>query len=353
MRARFACAGDALAADASTLRAAGLTARGANSLVSPDWTGVDAAMTWAHGPGHAILTPDSPGWPPLLRTLADAPALLYVQGDADLIAMPQLAVVGSRNPTTGGCENARAFAGALARAGLVITSGLALGIDAAAHQGALGVGGATVAVLGTGIDVLYPASNRALAQRIAAEGALVSELPLGTPPRRVNFPGRNRVISALSLGVLVVEAAERSGSLITARLAAEQGREVFALPGSIHNPMARGCHSLIRNGAVLTESLNDILTEIGPMIGMHTGSEDARDAGTGAQGGPAQAGLDPDYGRLFDALEFDPVGVDLLVQRTGLTADAVSSMLLILELRGLVYSHSGGLYTRAAREDPT
>ncbi|MDX1655862.1 MAG: DNA-processing protein DprA, partial [Candidatus Competibacteraceae bacterium] len=275
-------------------------------------------------------------------------------GDIQLLNWPQLAVVGSRNPTPAGRETAREFAAHLARGGLAITSGLARGVDAAAHRGALEAEGATVAVLGTGPDRVYPARNRDLAHAIAATGgALVSELPPGTAVAAEHFPRRNRLISGLSLGVLVVEAALKSGSLITARLAAEQGREVFAIPGSIHNPLARGCHNLIRQGAKLVETAADILEELGAQAGLNPPVENPQ--ADPAQGGSAlqpqrDGALDEDYRYLLQCLGDGPVSVDALVERSTLTAEAVSSMLLILELQGFVAAAPGGLYARLKTE---
>jgi DNA processing protein len=253
----------------------------------------------------------------------------------------QLAMVGSRNPTPGGVRTASDFARHLAHAGLVITSGLALGIDAAGHAGALAAGQPTIAVMGTGLDRVYPGSHRELAHRIAAQGALVSELPIGAQPRPENFPRRNRIISGLSLGTLVVEAAQRSGSLISARCAAEQGREVFAIPGSIHNPLARGCHALIRQGAKLVETAEDVVNELGALALAGTLQEVASPTPT-----DAAPRLDPEYAKLLDSIGFDPLPVDVLVATCGLTPAEVSSMLLQLELRGFVASSPGGLYNR-------
>jgi DNA processing protein len=230
----------------------------------------------------------------------------------------------------------------------VITSGLALGIDAAAHQGALDAGGQTIAVMGTGLDRVYPASNRELAHRIAEQGALISELSPGTPPLAQNFPRRNRIISGLSLGVLVVEAAQRSGSLITARCALDQGRDVFAIPGSIHNPLSRGCHELIRNGAKLVETAEHILEELGSLaLGEITSSQTT----TGAVENRAE--LDKEYLQLLEQMAYDPVSVDELVSRSGLTPEQLSSMLLVLELEGYVASSHGGRYTRTRKESLT
>lgn len=293
---------------------------------------------WLGDPRNHLLAITEPGYPVLLREIADAPPLLYVRGDPALLSRPQLAVVGSRNPTHGGIDNARAFSAALARAGLVITSGLALGIDAAAHQSALESGGTTVAVAATGLDRVYPSAHRALAHAIAEQGALVSDFPLGTPPRRENFPQRNRLISGLALGVLVVEAAERSGSLITARLAAEQGREVFAIPGSIHSPLARGCHRLIRQGAKLVETAQDVLEELGAL---------AQVVMTSAELAPPPA-LDPATATVLELVGFDPVDIDTLVARSGLTPGELSSMLLHMELHGLVEARPGGKFQRTS-----
>ncbi len=304
---------------------------------------VDAGLRWLGEPGHTLLTACDPNYPASLRAIPGAPVALFVLGDPRLLGCPQLAIVGSRGPTPVGREAAFEFAASLVARGLAITSGLAAGIDAAAHRGALAGGGRTVAVCGTGLDQVYPAINASLAEEIAVRGALVSELLPGTPPRRGHFPRRNRLISGLSLGVLVVEAAFRSGSLITARLAADQGREVFALPGSIHNPMARGCHRLIRDGARLVESPAEILEGLqtdlfrcvpGPCSDVGPGSS--------ATGRP----LDRDWKILLNACGFGPVDPDSLVARTGFSPSAVASMLLMLELRGEVESYPGGKFCR-------
>jgi DNA processing protein len=302
-------------------------------------------------PGHHLLTISDPGYPELLTQLQDPPALLFIRGDPELLSSPQLAMVGSRNPTPSGRQTARDFARFLASAGITITSGLAIGIDGASHEGALQAEGHTIAVMATGPDRLYPARHRRLAEQIQEQGALVTEFPPGTPPKRGHFPRRNRLISGLSLGTLVVEAAQRSGSLITARLAAEQGREVFAIPGSIHNPLARGCHALIRQGAKLVETAQDVVEELGPLLCHLRLPVDPRQEGLG----PIAETWDQDYQRLLDCLGFDPVAIDLLIQRSGLTADAVSSMLLLLELEGYVSSAPGGRYclTGKSRPDPS
>lgn len=311
----------------------------------PDSAGVEATLAWLAEPGHHLLTLLDRDYPPLLRQIPDPPLALYVLGDRACLSSPQLAVVGSRNPTPGGRENARAFARALAGAGLTITSGLALGIDGEAHRGALDAGGYTIAVTGTGLDRVYPPAHRALAHEIAGRGALVSEFALGSPPKAEHFPVRNRIISGLSFGTLTVEAAERSGSLITARLAGEQGREVFAIPGSIHSPLARGCHRLIRQGAKLVETAQDILEELAALA-----SFTAIAAAGGASGEtPRPAPADAETQKVLAAFGHDAADVDQLVTRSGLTADVVSSILLRLELAALVAPCGGGRYQPITR----
>ncbi|NLO78846.1 MAG: DNA-protecting protein DprA [Xanthomonadaceae bacterium] len=309
-----------------------------DALREPPWEQAEADLRWLERPGRHLLTWGDPGYPQQLQDIPAAPPLLFALGDPALLQRPQLAIVGSRNPTAGGVQIAEQFAEHLAAAGLAITSGLAEGIDAAAHRGALAGGGATIAVTATGLDRVYPARNRDLAHAIAERGCLVSEFPPGTPARRDHFPRRNRIISGLALGTLVVEAGVRSGSLITARYTLEQGREVFAIPGSIHNPLSKGCHALIRNGAKLTETIDDILDELPWRPAA---------AGTPAAEPVAEPELDDDYRRLLDALGYDPVPLETLLQRTGLTPAEVSSMLLVLELKGLVSAAPGGRYSRA------
>ena len=325
------------------LASLGLPAAASRWLHAPDQRLLDDDRAWIARERITLVDTFSEAYPPLLAEAACAPALLYVQGDVSSLRAPQLAIVGARQPTAPARRNAAHFAHGLVRAGLTITSGLALGIDAASHEGALAAGGCTVAVLGTGLDEIYPPQHRSLAGRIAAQGALVSEFPRGTAPVRANFPRRNRIISGLCLGTLVVEAAHHSGSLITARLAAEAGREVFAIPGSIHNPLTRGCHALIRGGAKLAESPQDIFEEIGNcFFKQHDTCEIGRTAGPAAR----TFELDKDYKILLDAFEFEPASVDELVARTGLTSQSIASMLLILELDGAVGTHSGGRYIR-------
>ena len=295
---------------------------------------------WRQDNRHHIIKHDGDDFPELLQQISNPPLLLYVDGNPDLLHLPALAIVGSRNPTKAGERSAFEFAQHLASMGFAIISGLAQGIDTAAHRGALAAGGSTIAFLGHGIDRIYPASNQKLAEEIAASGALVSEFPLGTHPRKELFPQRNRLISGASLGTVVIEAARRSGSLITARLAAEQGREVFALPGSIHNPLARGCHQLIRQGAKLVETADDIVSELAPLVS-HILQNTMES--TSKQSSPET--LDNEYVQLRKYIGHDPISVDELAENSGLTIDQVSSMLLILELHGEVEALSGGRYS--------
>ena len=325
---------------------AGLTSATRAFLQDPASRPGAAEAAWLDGADHALVPFTDPRFPASLREQPQCPVALYVDGNAALLAELQLAIVGSRNPTEGGRRNAFEFAKYLAARGLVITSGLAEGIDTEAHRGALDADGATIAVLGTGVDWVYPTSNRELAAEIARRGALVSEFPLGTPARRGNFPQRNRIIAAMTQGTLVVEAARQSGSLITARLAGEAGRDVFAIPGSIHNPLSRGCHALIRQGAKLTETADDILMELD--ISRFLAPRDAP-SGSPVATLAAGTGMDKDHKILLDALGFDPVDLDELVARTGFNAQAVSSMMLILELEGHVQAAPGGRYSRVSR----
>jgi len=308
---------------------------------------IDAAVDWAAVPGHDVLTLADRDYPGALLNLPDPPPLLYVQGDPAALSRPAIAVVGARSATAGGLADARAFAHHLAGQGWCIVSGLARGIDAAAHEGALQAGpqgGGTVAVLGTGIDIVYPAGNRPLAERIGGQGALVSEFALGAPPLPHQFPRRNRLVAGLARGVLVVEAARQSGSLSTARLAAEQGREVFAIPGSIHSPLSRGCHALIRQGAKLVETAQDITDELG-----------APDGGRAAVPAPAS----PGRGRpraaahpVLDALGYDPLPFDTLQARCGLDTAELQAQLLQLELEGRIARLDGGSFQRLPEPAP-
>jgi len=295
-----------------------------------------AARAWLDGgPARSVVTVGDPLYPPLLLQAADPPLLLYVQGSAALLSAPSVAVVGSRNPTAQGTDNARQFAAGLSGAGLVVVSGLALGIDGAAHDGALKGSAGTIAVVGTGLDRVYPARHRSLAHRIAAAGALVSEFAPGTPPLPPNFPLRNRIIAGLSLGTLVVEAALQSGSLITARLALEADREVFAIPGSIQSALSRGCHALIRQGAMLVESPQEIVDALRRPALLPV-------AVTPTDAAPAEQRSDP----LLEALGHDPVSLDAIIARTGWPAHELAAKLLDLELAGHVARLPGGMYQR-------
>jgi DNA processing protein len=362
LRARHGSARAALEAGRGAWVADGLDHESIAALARPDPARVDAALRWLEAPDHHLLLAGGDELPPALERIAQPPAALFVVGDPSVLWTAQLAIVGSRNATSGGLAHARDFAATLAQAGLTITSGLALGIDGAAHAAALDAGGATIAVCGTGLDRVYPRRHAALARRIAERGALVSEFPLGTGPRADHFPRRNRLIAGLALGTLVVEAGIASGSLITARLAVEAGRDVFAIPGSIHNPLARGCHRLIREGAKLVETARDVLDELGPSA-RALGSELAQRLAQPAAPAPATrtpsaprgarssatpaSPADPDYRCLRAALAHDPLTIDELVARTGLTVPVVSSMLLLMELDGEVTAQSGARYAKA------
>jgi DNA processing protein len=308
-------------------------------LASPDEAALQCDLQWIEASGAQLILCTDPAYPPLLAQTAGAPPVLFVLGSVDALHSPQLAMVGSRSPTAAGRKTARDFAAGFASAGLTVTSGLALGVDAASHEGALLVGGLTVAVFGTGLDHVYPSANAGLAARIRERGALVSEFPPRTRPLGVNFPRRNRIISGLSRGTLVVEATRRSGSLVTARLAGEQGREVFAIPGSIHSPVSRGCHQLIRDGATLVEAPAEVLSELRiPLPGQRLTNRQ--------RCGKAPSPLDKGYEMLLDALGFEPATIDVLVARTGLPGESIASMLLILELEGCVAALPGGRYDR-------
>ncbi|MCX7627137.1 MAG: DNA-processing protein DprA [Methylophilaceae bacterium] len=296
----------------------------------PDPIPIAHTLEWLAQPGNAIVTWADAIYPKALLEIHDPPPLLYVKGRTELLERPTIAVVGSRNATPQGLQNAEAFAQALSEAGWCVASGLALGVDGAAHRGALRGKGSTIAVLGTGLDIVYPARHRDLAHEISEKGVLVSEFPLGEPSKAANFPRRNRIISGLSRGVLVIEANLESGSLITARLAAEQGREVFAIPGSIHSPLSKGCHRLIKQGAKLVDSLQDILEELGGAPILESTSDVTDEADDS----------------LLQLMGYDAVAIDTLVQRSGLTSEQVSSMLLSLELQGKVACLPGGRYQR-------
>lgn len=310
---------------------------------NPDWAAAETHLNWLQQQAIHLIPITHTSYPALLRRLSDAPIALFVHGNPDLLHLPQLAVVGSRHASQNGFATAKQFGAHLAQHGMAITSGMALGIDTAAHQGALSVKGHTIAVAGTGLDRVYPARNHQLAHQIVQQGALISEYLPGTKPLRHHFPRRNRVIAGLSLGVLVVEAALKSGSLITARLANELGREVFAIPGSIHNPLARGCHRLIRQGAKLVETAEHIIEELGAALSELSLSLEPTSSATTE---PVSAELTAEHQTVLDAMGFDPVSIDQLVQRTGMRAAEVSSILLLLELQGQVSPELGGLFQR-------
>lgn len=305
----------------------------------------EADMAWlAQGAGRHILTAHDPLYPELLRQIDDPPPVLFVHGEPGVLSAAQIAIVGSRNATMPALQTARGFAGELAKHGWITVSGMALGVDGAAHEGALDAGGLTVAVVGTGLDRVYPARHKALAHRIVEQGAMVSEFPIGTGVRSNHFPRRNRMISGLATGVLVVEASLQSGSLITARMALEQGREVFAIPGSIHHPLAKGCHQLIKQGAKLTESITDMLEEL-PRLQSVSPAQMVETAPE-AQKHDAASAIDAPTQSVLDALGFAPCSLDDLVARTDLTGAEISAILLMLELDGQVAVLPGQRFQR-------
>ena len=330
------------ASSAAQWRSAGVEPRTLPAADDPQVLG-DAAWL-SGGADRHLVTFDDPRYPEALRTITTPPLALFVRGNATLLAAPQLALVGARAATPQGLENARAFGAELSHRGLIVTSGLALGVDGAAHLGALDAKAPTVAVCGTGLDRVYPARHKALAAAILdGGGALVSEFPPGTAALAQNFPSRNRILSGLSLGVLVIEASRDSGSLITARRAVEQGREVFAIPGSIHNPLAKGCHQLIREGAKLVESVDDILLELAPKLGAWLREQAPASGATPLK---AAAPTDPVEARLLAALTDAPRSVDALIAATGRAAGELQAALLALELAGLAAPVAGGGYMR-------
>ncbi|MDC9729447.1 MAG: DNA-processing protein DprA [Methyloprofundus sp.] len=322
-----------------TLLQLGLKNKIVDALKNPQWDLIKADLVWlAQENNHAILYSDA-NYPQQLKEIADPPPILFARGDIDLIHFPQIAIVGSRNPSQSGLQIAYEFAESLANSGFTITSGLALGIDAASHKGALSAQGATIAVTGTGLDRVYPAAHKSLATDIAATGVILSEFPPGTLAKANHFPRRNRIISGLCMGLLVVEAAQKSGSLITARMALEQNREVFAIPGSIYNPLARGCNALIRQGAKLVETTQDILEELAPHINDRPLPQQMEKA---AETNP----LSTEQQKLLNHIEFSPTLIDQLVLTTQLSVDNISSHLLILELQGYISPTHGGGYQR-------
>jgi DNA processing protein len=335
---------------ARLLAECGVAADAIAKLKAPDQALIERYRAWLAGPRRSLITFGGPGYPPRLAQLPDAPLALWVAGsELDLLSSPQLAIVGSRSPTTSGRDTAEQFARYLSERGLTITSGLATGIDGASHRGALPALGRTIAVLGCGIDVVFPRAHAQLAAEIAARGLLVSEYGPGVEPQKYFFPARNRIIAGLSLGTLVVEATRRSGSLITAGHAMDYGREVFAIPGSIHNPLARGCHHLIRQGAKLVEEAADILVELAPQLRAE-GIEFATVASTPHEADSTPLVDEASYQNLLKAMEFSPVSITELSARAELTTAEVSSMLLVLELEGLVEALPGGWYSRLGKK---
>ncbi len=327
-----------------------------SALRVPDKTRIKHDLEWLKKPNNHLITRNDPLYPPLLLEIPQPPPALFVHGRADVLVQPQIAIIGSRNATPGALRNTRDFAARLAEGGLTITSGMALGVDGASHEAALVAGGLTIAVTGTGLDVVYPAAHRQLAHRIAENGALVSEFPLGTNAAASHFPRRNRIIAGLSLGTLVCEAGLKSGSLITARLTMETNRPVMAIPGSIHNPLARGCHQLIKQGARLVESAEEILEELLPM-GQRLAVDLKERLEPTSPPRKSTTTLDSDHRvtysvasdkkqRVLAAIGHDPTPVDEIISRSGLTANKVSSILLLLELEGMVQSLPGAHYSR-------
>lgn len=330
-----------LAADYNELKGFGLSDSSINSLFAPDSGLINKILDWENQPAHHLITFADNDYPELLKSIDSPPVVLYAVGQRKVLGCVHFAIVGSRNPTAGGKRLAEDFAVELSNSGLTICSGLALGIDYHSHMGALKAQSATVAVLGNGLNSIYPARHKNMANKIVENGLLISEYSPETKPHPGNFPRRNRIISGISTGVLVVEAAIRSGSLITANHALEQGRDVFAIPGSIHNPLARGTHRLIKQGAKLVETVSDILDELYPLANIILNKPISVDYDK-----CGYDDLEPDYKLLLDKMGYDAMSVDRLVELTGLTADVVSSMLLIMELQGMIESQHGGKYCR-------
>ncbi len=338
---RFSSPNQIFNASVESLQQAGLCNESIDALYHPDQRMLDKCENWLQNSEHHLITLDDEDYPALLRSISAPPPVLFAVGNRQALQAVQFSIIGSRNPTNSGRELAQDFARELSHAGFSICSGLALGIDYHGHLGSLDASGITIAVLGNGPDIIYPARHRKLANQIRDKGLLLTEFFPGTSPTPGNFPRRNRIISGLSTGVLVVEAARKSGSLITAHYALEQGREVFAIPGSIHSPLARGTHYLIKQGAKLVENIEDILEELGPIVGWALESTI-----TGKTTSVTNADLEPEYADLLEHMGFEVVSIDELVKSSGLTADAVSSMLLMMELNGLVESRHGGRYSR-------
>lgn len=316
----------------STLSNLNIKDKSIDFIKAPNWDIVDSDLRWLEQPGNEVLSIYDPLYPAQLKEINNPPPLLFIRGNKTLLTQPQIAIVGSRNPSPIGKQIAIDFAQSLVQYGFTITSGLALGIDAASHQGALNADGHTIAVAGTGLDRVYPARNKNLATEIANSGVLISEFPPGTTAKANHFPRRNRIISGLCIGLLVVEAAKKSGSLITARMALEANREVFAIPGSIHNPLARGCNALIKEGAKLVESTQDIFEELGEYNQQPETIKQESFKTT----------LDLEQQNLLNLIMFSPTSVDWLVQESGFSAEVISSMLLMLELQGYIATTPGG-----------
>jgi len=333
-------------ATANDLKQAGLSAKIAENIKSFNWSEIELDLKWLSRDDCHVMCWHDEDYPALLKEIPDPPPVLFIRGDRSLLGSLQIAMVGTRNPSPMALKTAHAFAKSFATFGLTVTSGLALGVDQAAHYGALEAAGGTIAVAATGLDRVYPARHKALAEEIIKTGAIVSEFPVGTEPKPGYFPRRNRIISGLSLGVLVVEAAIKSGTLVTAKHAMEQGREVFAIPGSIHNPLSKGCHHLIRQGAKLIETAEDVLEDLGnlSLVSVADSVENSQNAKLNVES------LGKDYLILLEKMAFDPISVDVLVVETHFTAEEISSMLLVLELQGMVSSAPGGLFHRCSTD---
>jgi DNA processing protein len=335
-----------LGASAASLKQAGLSSAVIQQIKNLDEREIEPDLNWLKREDCHLMCWYDEDYPLLLKEIPDPPPILFIRGNRSLLGSLQIAMVGTRNPSPMAMKTAHAFSKSFATFGLTVTSGLALGVDQAAHEGVLEAGGKTIAVAATGLDRVYPAGHKPLAEEIIKSGALVSEFPIGTQPKPGYFPRRNRIISGLSLGVLVVEAAIKSGTLITAKHAMEQGREVFAIPGSIHNPLAKGCHHLIRQGAKLVETAEDVLEELGNLSLAALNEDDGQNEELRLN----KTSITGDYAVLLEKIAFDPTSVDELITETNFTAEEISSMLLVLELQGLVSSAPGGLFYRCSAE---
>ena len=345
--AHFDTAEAILQATRSELQSLGMNQVIIDGIHAPNEDAVQRDLTWLKHENHHLITIQDSAYPEILKQIADPPFVLYLIGKtaltANILSEPQLGIVGSRNASAYGKEIATSFAKKLSNNGLIITSGLASGVDGAAHRGALQAKiGSTIAVAACGLDRVYPAEHRQLAEQISQRGLIVSEFPIGTSPLPGHFPRRNRIISGLSLGILVVEASMKSGSLITARLANEQGREVFAIPGSIHNPLSKGGHALIRSGAKLVETVEDILEELKHHIDLNSLNSDHETITKNNQ----KSALDPEHENILNSMGHEPISIDTLIERSGLEVEVVSSILLILELNNQVSHHGNGIYMR-------